>query len=115
MCIDTLEECAVVHRIRILDSLKRILKKSPGTRIFVTGRPYIRAEIEKSLPGLVISMSIGPSKDYIIRYLSARLSEDETLDSMDESLEVDILEKIPENLSEMYVGAMPGILPYILH
>jgi len=61
-------------------------------------------------------MFIGPSKDDIIKYFRARLSEDETRDAMDESLEVDILEKIPENLSEMYVGAMVlGILPYILH
>ena len=116
MCIDALDECAAVHRIKILDSLKQILEKSPGTRIFVTGRPHIRAEIEKRLSGLVISMSIGPSKDDITRYLRARLSEDETPDAMDESLEADILEKIPENLSEMYVGAMVfGILPYVLH
>ena len=115
MCIDALDECAAVHRIKILDSLKQILEKSPGTRIFVTGRPHIRAEIEKRLSRLVISMPIGPSKDDIIRYLRARLSEDETPDAMDESLEADILEKIPENLSEMYVGAMVfGTLPYIL-
>ena len=61
-------------------------------------------------------MSIGPSKSDIIRYFRARLSEDETPDAMDESLEIDILEKIPESLSEMYVGAMVfEIIPYILH
>ena len=116
MCIDALDECAAVHRIKILDSLKQILEKSPGARIFVTGRPHVRAEIEKRLSGLVISMFIGPSKDDITRYLRARLSEDETPDALDESLEADILEKIPENLSEMYVEAIVfGILPYILH
>ena len=116
MCIDALDECAAVHRIKILDSLKQILEKSPGARIFVTGRPHVRAEIEKRLSGLVISMFIGPSKDDITRYLRARLSEDETPDAMDESLEADILEKIPESLSEMYVEAIVfGILPYILH
>jgi len=31
MCIDALDECAAVHRIKTLDSPKRILKKSPGT------------------------------------------------------------------------------------
>ena len=104
MCIDALDECAAVHRIKILDSLKQILGKSPGTRIFVTGRPHVRTEIEKGLAGRVISVSIGPSKDDIIRYLRARLSEDETPDAMDESLEADILERIPEGISEMYVG-----------
>ena len=82
----------------------------------ISGRSHIRAEIQKSFPGLMISMSIGPSKSDIIRYFRARLSEDETPDAMDESLEIDILEKIPESLSEMYVGAMVfEIIPYILH
>ncbi|RPB00973.1 hypothetical protein L873DRAFT_720337 [Choiromyces venosus 120613-1] len=31
------------------NSLKIILEKSPGTRIFVTGRPHIRVEIENRL------------------------------------------------------------------
>ena len=116
MCIDALDECAAVHRVKILDSLKQILEKSPGTRIFVTGRPHIRAEIENRLAGRVISVSVSPRKDDIIRYLRFRLSEDETPDAMDESLEADILEKIPESISEMYVRAMTlGILPHIIH
>jgi len=39
----------------------------------------------------------------IIRYLRVKMSEEETPDAMDESLEADILDKIPENISEMYV------------
>ena len=104
VCIDALDECAVVHRVKILDSLKQILEKSPGTRIFITGRPHIRAEIEKRLSGQVTSVSLSPNKEDIIRYLRVRLSEDETPDAMDESLVADILERIPENVSEMYVG-----------
>ena len=104
--IDALDECPGVQRVRLLDSLKQILEKSPGTRIFVTGRPHIQAEIEKRLAGWVISVSVGPKKDDIIRYLRARLSEDVTPDAMDESLEADILEKISDNLSEMCVKAM---------
>ena len=106
MCIDALDECVGVQRFKLLDSLKHILEKSPGTRIFTTGRPHIRAEIERRLAGRTISVSIGPRKDDIIRYLRARLDEDETPDAMDESLEVDILEKIPRNISEMCVGEM---------
>ena len=101
VCIDALDECAVVHRVKILDSLKRILEKSPSTRIFITGRPHIRAEIEKRLGGQVTSVSLSPNKEDIIRYLHVRLGEDETPDAMDESLVADILEKIPENVSEM--------------
>jgi len=101
ICIDALDECVGVQRFKVLDSLKQILEKSPGTRIFMTGRPHIRSEIEKRLAGRAISLSVCPSKDDITTYLYARLGEDETPDAMDESLEADILEKIPKNMSEM--------------
>ena len=111
ICVDALDECAGVQRGRILSSLKQILEKSPDTRIFVTGRPHIRAEIEKRLAGRVINVPVGASKEDIIIYLRARLSEDETPDAMDDSLEADILAKILENISEMCVGAMMPQMP----
>jgi len=115
MCIDALDECAGVQRVKLLDSLNQILVKSPRTRIFMTGRPHIRAEIERRLVGRVISVSVVPTKDDIITYLRVRLSEDETPDAMDEGLEAEILDKIPEKISELCVGAMiPGILLYII-
>ena len=48
-------------------------------------------------------MLVSPRQDDIIEYLRLRLDEDETPDAMDESLEADILEKIPKNMSEMYL------------
>ena len=101
MCLDALDECGRVQRARILDSLNQILEKSPCTRIFTTGRRHIRAEMEKRLAGHVTSVSVSPDGGDITRFLRARLGEDEMLDAMDESLEIDILEKIPENMSEM--------------
>jgi len=103
LCIDALDECAGVQRVKVLDALKQILEISPSTRIFVTGRPYIRAEVEKSLAGRVRSVSAGPTKSDIITYLRVKLSEDEMPDAMDESLEAVILAKIPANISEMCV------------
>jgi len=111
VCIDALDECAGVQQFRVLDSLKQVLEKSPSTRIFVTGRPHIRPEIENRLAERAISLYVGPSKGDITTYLRARLSEDETPDAMDESLEADILEKIPENISEMCVGTMMLRIP----
>ena len=105
ICIDALDECIGVQRVRVLDSLKRILEKSPSTRIFVTGRPHIQAEVEKRLAGRTVSVSICPTKGDIIEYLRVKLREDETPDAMDARLEEEILEKIPENVSEMWVGA----------
>ena len=104
--IDALDECTAVQRFRLFDSLKEILEKSPGSRIFVTGRPHIRSEIETRLAGRVTAVSVGPTRDDIVRFLRVRLSEDETPDAMDESLEADILEKIPGTISEMWAMAM---------
>ena len=101
VCIDALDECAAPHRVKLLNSLQQILEKSPRTRIFMIGRPHVRAEIEKRLARRVISVSVEPSKADIMEYLRLRLDEDETPDAMDEGLEADILEKIPEKMSEM--------------
>jgi len=105
MVIDALDEYTAVQRFKLFDSLKEIIEKSPGARIFVTGRPHIRAEIETRLAGRVRGISLSPARDDIIRFLRVRLSEDETPDAMDETLEADILKKIPGSISEMLVAA----------
>ena len=102
ICIDALDECVAEHRVKLLN-LNQILQKAPGTRIFVTGRPHIQDEIRKRLSGTVVTIRITPRRDDIIRYLHSRLDEDTTPDAMDSSLEADILKKIPEDVSEMYV------------
>lgn len=106
VCIDALDECLMEQRVKLLDSLKTILEKSPHTRIFITGRAHIQAEIKAHLAGRVISLLIRPKRDDIIGYIRVRLAQDQTPTAMNESLKKEILEKIPENLSEMYVGAI---------
>ena len=114
MCIDALDECVGVQRVNVLDSLNQILKRSPETRIFVTGRPHIRAEMDKRLAGCMVSVSVCLTKGDITEYLRARLGGDEMPDAMNASLEAEILEKIPEDISAMCVWAiMHGISSYI--
>ena len=116
ICIDALDECVQGHRVKLLDSLGQILQKSPGTRIFVTGRPHIRPEIGRRLSGRVASVSISTKRDDIIRYLHSRLDEDAIPDAMDSSLEVDILKKIPEDISEMCGKTTPLLkLPQVFY
>ena len=103
ICIDAVDACGGVVRLRLLDSLRQILDKSPSTRIFMTGRPHIRAEVESRLSGQVTSVSVSPARGDIITYLHVRLSEDENPDAMDESLEAEILERFLRNISEMCV------------
>ena len=116
ICIDALDECTAGHRIRILNSLNKILQRSPGTRMFVTGRPHIKAEVGKHLSGRGRTLRITPRRHDIISYFHSRLDEDTIPDAMDSSLKADILKKISENISEMYVDAMtPGKLSQAIY
>ena len=103
ICIDALDECVPEYRTKLLDSLNKILQESPGTRIFVTGRPHIRPDITRRLAGGVTYLPIITRRDDIIRYLRSRMEEDTIPDTMDSSLEAEILKKIPEDVSDMYV------------
>ena len=101
ICIDALDECVAGYRVKILNSLNQILQRSPGTRIFVTGRLHIEAEVGKRLSGRVAAIRITPRRHDIINYLHNRLDEDITPDAMDDSLREAILGKIPKDISEM--------------
>jgi len=101
ICVDALDECIPGNRIKLLDSLSQILRKSPGTRIFVTRRPQIQPEIGRRLAGKVASLSISPKSGDIISYIHTRLDEDTDPDAMDSGLEAAILKTIPDEISEM--------------
>jgi len=82
----------------------------------MTGRQHVQAEIQKRLSGRVTSIAIAPKKGDVIGYLRTRLKEDTNPDAMDITLEVDILRKIPEDISEMYVELMTLLkLPQVVH
>ena len=101
MCVDGLDECSGAQVVRIIDSLKQILDKSPATRIFLSGRFHIKAQVERALVGQVVSVSVAPTESDVTGYIRARLREDETPDAMDEILEADILAKVPHWISQM--------------
>ena len=101
ICIDALDECRPGHRVKLLDSLNQILHESPGTRIFLTGRPYIQDEVEKHLAGRALTRCITPSKNDIVAFLRATLKEDTMPGAMDKGLEDEIMQNIPETVSEM--------------
>ena len=107
ICMDALDECVPGYRVKILDSLRQILDECPDTRVFMTGRPHIRAEVEKRLLGRVTTIRVTPRRHDIVSYLHTKLEEDTTPDAMDSGLEADILRKIPEDISEMWVKATP--------
>ena len=101
ICIDALDECPARQRVKLLDSLDKILQKSPGARIFLTGRQHIRGEVEKHLAVRAATRSITPTKDDTVAFIRAKLKEDTIPDAMDQSLEEEIIRIIPETVSEM--------------
>ena len=101
ICVDALDECPSGHRVKLLDSLNQVLQNSPSARIFLTGRPHIRGEVERHLAGRAATRSITPTEDDIITFLRAKLREDTMPDAMDESLSEEIMKDIPKTVSEM--------------
>jgi len=105
ICVDALDECVPEHRMVVLESLRQILQGSPGTRIFMTGRPQVRSEVEKRLDRAAVFISIQPTEDGVIRYLRDKLRNDTAPEIMSSTLEAEIMKTIPEINSETYVEA----------
>ena len=101
ICLDALDECPPGHRVKLLDSLNQIIQKSPSVRIFLTGRPHIRGEIDKRLAGRAATRSVTPTKGDIVIFIRAKLEQDTIPDAMDKGLEEEIIKNIPETVSEM--------------
>jgi len=105
ICVDALDECVPRHQLEVLGALGQILRGSPHTRIFMTGRSHIRGVVERELGGRATSVLISSREDDIVTYLRARLGKDTAPGAMDSFLENDILKIIPEGISETYVLA----------
>jgi len=104
ICIDALDEFPTKHRLELWDSLQHVVRECPNTRLFITGRPHIREEVNKYFPGYPSLAPIKPTKEDITGYIIMRLKRDsERGDAMDAELEADILRIIPEKISEAYV------------
>jgi len=101
ICIDGLDESLAAHRTGLLRALQAIVRELPNVRLFLTGRPFIRSEVENSLIG-ADTISVSPAREDIEAFLRMKLDEDPEPDAMDESLRGDIMEIIPKKISEMY-------------
>jgi len=108
ICVDALDECVPEHRMVVLGSLRQILEASPNTRLFMTGRPQVRTEVEKRLDGVATLISIQPTEDGVVRYLRDKLRNDTTPDIMSSTLEDEIIKSISEMNSETYVETSAG-------
>jgi len=103
ICVDALDECIPKHLLEILDTLGQILRRSPNTRMFMTGRPHILGAVERKLSGRTTSVLIKPQDHDMTTYLRARLGNDTTPEVMNSGLENDIMNSIHDEVSETYV------------
>jgi len=104
ICVDALDECAPEHRMEVLESLGHILRGSPSTRIFMTGRRHVRSEVERGLGRVVAFLPIQPMEDGVARYLREKLRKDTAPEIMNSTLEANIIKSIAEISHETYVG-----------
>ena len=104
ICIDALDECLPKHLPKLLESLRDIVRESPTTRIFLTGRPHVAGAIQRYFTKTVV-IPISPNTDDIRNYLAMKLDEDDDPEAMDGDLRADIVKEILDKMSDMCVGA----------
>ena len=104
ICIDALDECLPKHLPDLLKSLKDIVRESPTTRIFLTGRPPVLEDIQRYFTKVAV-IPISPNTDDIRNYLEMRLDGDADLEAMSDNLRADIVRVVLEKLSDMCVEA----------
>ena len=103
ICIDALDEFPTKQRAQLWKSLQGVVRGCPNTRLFLTGRPQIRTEVEDYFPGEADMVTIIPTDEDIKRYIEERLEEDLDKSTIDEELQADIRSVIPKKVEGMYV------------
>ena len=106
ICIDGLDESLAAHRTGLLSALQAITQELPNVRLFLTGRPFIRPEVERYFPS-VDTILVRPTREDTEAFLRMSLDGDPEPDAMNDYLRADIMEIIPRTISEMY-AQMPS-------
>jgi len=101
ICVGGLGEFPQAHRPEFFKSLVQVIQESPGTRLFLTGRPHIEEEMELYFTSMKVP--IKPTEEDIQNYLTMRLSNDTQPRVMSPDLREEILRTIPKKISDMYV------------
>jgi len=89
ICIDALDECIQKNLPDLLGSLRDIVRESPRTRIFLTGRPHAKEAIQRYFAKAVV-IPISPNPDDIRNYLEMRLDRDDEPEAMSDGLRADL-------------------------
>ena len=101
ICVDAMDELLPQHRPEFFRALQQIIQEAPNTRLFLTGRPHIRGELDKHLTRGAHTIHVVPDQGDIAQYLSRKIDDDEDPDLMTENLKNDIMKTMLEKASEM--------------
>ena len=103
ICIDALDECLPKDLPELLESLRDIVRESPTTKIFLTGRPHVEGAIQRYFTKAAV-IPVSPNTDDIRNYLKMKLDRDDEPEAMDNELREDIVKVILDKMSDMCVG-----------
>jgi len=109
ICVDAVDELLPKNRAEFLRELRRITQDAPNTRLFLTTRLCIQAELLRQLKGTPYVIKIVADQGEIARYLSLMVDNDGDNgdpDLMTENLKNDIIRTMLEKASEMSVGVI---------
>ena len=100
ICIDALDEYLPRDLPVLLESLRGIVRESPLTRIFLTGRPPVREAIQRYFTKAIV-IPVNPNQDDIRNYVEMKLDRDDEPEAMDDVLRADIVKTILAKMSDM--------------
>ena len=103
ICFDALDELLPDNRSELLRALREIIRDAPNIRLFLTGRPHIRGELDKYLTKRAYTIHIVADQGDLARYVSRKMEDDDDRDPglMPVDLKHDILKTLLERASEM--------------
>ena len=103
LCVDAVDEVLQQHRSEFLRTLRQIIQDAPNARLFLTGRPYIRGELDSHLTKQTNVIQVVAGQGDITKYLSQKIDDDRHQDPnlMTEDLKNDIIKTMLEKASEM--------------
>jgi len=103
LCVDAVDEVLPQHRLEFLRALRKIIQDAPNVRLFLTGRPYVRAELDKHVTKGAFTIHIVADQGDITRYLNQKMDDDDDQDPglMTDDLKDNIMRTMLEKASEM--------------
>ena len=103
ICLDAMDELLPRNRSELLRALREIIRDASNIRLFLTGRPHIRGELDKYITEEAYIIQVVADQGYIARYVTRRMEDDDDRDPglMTEDLRNDIMKIMLEKASDV--------------